>query len=445
MSRLIFPAPSWSTLLAALESTDGLESAAILLVAPSAGDPFRVLVHDVVVVPSAAYEVRTPFNLTISQSFLAAVTKRARLEHLGVVLVHTHPGTEWPTFSPVDQSSAPALADFFIGRSPTGIHGFLVLGGHGFEGRVRTTDGVWSAIEAIDEVGPEIVTVRAGGDDTRQFDAIAFDRNVRAFGEEGQARLSAIRVAIVGLGGIGSIVLQQLAHLGVMRFLLLDHDKLEASNLNRVVGARIPDVGRLKVDVARDCVSRIRPDAQVTTAGDIRRAQEGRRVLGVDFMFGCTDSHGSRAVVNQLAYQHLLPTIDMGVRIDAANGSVARIVGRVQMLAPSLACLVCEHLLDPDAVRRDLLSDEERAKDPYIIGSAEPAPAVISINGVVASLAVTMFLGSFLGLPVATRHQMYLGDEGVVRRVRAQPHPECVVCSSSGVLARGDTLPMPWR
>lgn len=168
-------------------------------------------------------------------------------------------------------------------------------------------------------------------------------------------------------------------------------------------------------------------------------------LLAVDFLFCCTDSHGSRAVLNQMAYQYYIPTIDLGVRIDVTDGIVTAIAGRVQMLAPGLPCLVCHNLLDSEAVRRDLLSSDERGRDPYIVGAAEPQPAVISINAVVASLGVTMLLGAIAGFAANSRHQVYLADRGAVRPIQSTALDNCVVCSSRGALGRGDLWPLPWR
>jgi len=168
-------------------------------------------------------------------------------------------------------------------------------------------------------------------------------------------------------------------------------------------------------------------------------------LLNVDFIMCCTDTQGSRAVINQIAYQYLIPAIDIGVRIDALAGEVKSVSGRVQMLAPGLACLVCQSLLDPEVVRHDLLSEEERQRDPYIVGAQEPQPSVISLNGTVSSLAVTMFLAATLGVPLEARHQIYIADRGVVRAVASSPLPDCVVCSLRGSLARGDLWNLPWR
>jgi molybdopterin/thiamine biosynthesis adenylyltransferase len=273
-----------------------------------------------------------------------------------------------------------------------------------------------------------------------------FDRNIRAFGEEGQRLLHRLVFAVVGVGGTGSIIVEQLAHLGVQDLILLDFDRLEDTNLNRVVGARPLNVGEYKVNSASDLARRIREGINCTPiVGNVLNRTDARRLLDADFIFCCTDSHGSRHVLNQIAYQFMKPVIDVGVTIDARDKAAARVSGRVQLLAPGMPCLTCQNLLDPEQVRRDLLSDEERSKDPYILGAHEPQPAVISLNGTVASMAVTMMLATTTSFPSASRHQVFLGDRGVVRSVDSRTEANCVVCSAQGALGRGDNWPMPGR
>jgi molybdopterin-synthase adenylyltransferase len=212
------------------------------------------------------------------------------------------------------------------------------------------------------------------------------------------------------------------------------------------VGTTRIDIGRPKVEVAAELVRRINPQIEANAiTGNVIVSDDARRLLSCDFIFCCTDSHGSRAVINQLAYQYLIPTIDVGVRVQVRAGTVESVTGRIQMLAPGLPCLVCDELLDPEEVRRDLLSDEARARDPYIVGAVEPQPAVISLNSTVASLGVTMMLSAVAGLPVAARHQLVLFNKGIVRAAAADPSPQCVICSLGGALARGDTWPMAGR
>jgi len=273
-----------------------------------------------------------------------------------------------------------------------------------------------------------------------------FDGQVRAFGAAGQQRLQSFRVGIIGLGGTGSVVAQQLAYLGVRSFLLIDPETVEESNLNRLVLASRPDVGRSKVEVAQEGIQQIRQDVEVETVNDtILRVSIAKKLLDTDVFFCCTDTHGSRAILNQLSYQYLIPGFDLGVVIQVVDGRVTHITGRVQMLAPGLACLVCSEVLDPEQVRRDLMTEAQRRADPYIVGAVEPQPAVVSINSAVASFAVTMYLAAAAGVPVKTRHQIVRFESGMVRPIANEPAPQCVVCSRTGALARGHSWSLPGR
>ena len=156
---------------------------------------------------------------------------------------------------------------------------------------------------------------------------------------------------------MGSLVAQELVHLGVRDFILVDPDILEHTNLNRVVDAVTSDVGRPKVEIAGRYIRRVAGDATVALVqGDITRVGTARNLLNADFIFGCTDSHGSRAIIQQVSYQYLIPCIDMGIVIVVKDGRVTHIYGRVQLLAPGLACLTCGGLLNASEVRRDMMT-----------------------------------------------------------------------------------------
>ncbi len=421
------------------------EAAAILLGGFSRLDGFhRLLVRETVSIPADAYLDQDEQRVVISPAFLAPLLKRAKLEGWSLIFVHSHPFSDDATFSHVDDLGEGVLLPAIFNRAPDRPHGSMVLGKKGLSARVWLGSQERERVDLVTEVAG---VLRRNERDGRQgLVESMFDRSIRAFGLSGQRILSRLTVAVVGLGGTGSIVTQQLAHLGVSSFILLDTDVVAASNLNRLVGASPDSVGRSKVDVASGLIRSIRPNASITAVhGSAVVEREAKELLKSDFIFCCTDTHGSRAVINQIAYQYFIPAIDLGVRIDARRKKVQTIVGRVQMLAPGLPCLVCQNLLDPEEVRRDLLSGEERMRDPYIVGGGEPQPAVISLNGVVASMAVTMFLSATVGLPMNSRHQIYLADRGTVRSVESVPIPHCIVSSKEGALGRGDLWSLPWR
>ena len=87
----------------------------------------------------------------------------------------------------------------------------------------------------------------------------------------------------------------------------------------------------------------------------------------------------------------------------------------------------------------------EKRLDPYIQGAREPAPAVISLNGTVASLAITMFLALVTGIPSRARYLVYNAMNSTLRAVRATPQANCYICSRSGTLARGDSVALHAR
>ena len=423
---------------------DGVEGCAVLFTRAIVRDGVvrRLLAADLVVPGSESYQKRSRIEAELAPEFVAGVTKRARNERLGLVFVHSHPGESAPEFSPTDDSGERHLRDLLDRRAPNATHLALVVSEGGAVCRVLGTN---DPVRVFSIGSTRVVVADAGRTDSSGLSE-EYDRQVRALGAEGHERLEQLTVAIVGLGGTGSIVAQQLAHLGVRNFLLVDPDTLDRSNLNRVANALPRDVGRFKTELASDYILAVNPQAQVRILnGDVIRAQVAKQLAEFDFLFCCTDSHGSRAVIQQVAYQYLVPCIDMGTTIVALDGVLTHVHGRVQMLAPGLPCLTCSEFLDASEVRRDMMSAFERKADPYIVGERVPAPAVMSLNGTVSSLSVTMLLSAVAGLRSNSRHLLYNAIAPSLRNIAPRARPDCFICSSAGALARGDDAPLMAR
>lgn len=90
-----------------------------------------------------------------------------------------------------------------------------------------------------------------------------FERTELLIGKEGIDRLKAAKVAVFGMGGVGSYVLEGLARAGVGNFILVDDDKVDITNINRQIIATHKTVGRPKVEVAKERILEINPDANV--------------------------------------------------------------------------------------------------------------------------------------------------------------------------------------
>lgn len=443
MIKLIFPQQEMAVLAAQLRA-ERLESFAFILAQPARTSPkgWRLLVQSIHLPAPEDYDIRTAAEVRPSARFRLSVEKLARREGLALIYCHSHPLERGiPSFSPKDNKTEESLAPYSRARIGNLPHTALLVGAEGLRAREL---GSTAPVEVF-EIGSRVIQhfpANAGAV------AATFDRQVRAFGEEGQRAIQALRIAIVGLGGTGSVVAQQLAYLGVRRFLLIDPDILDATSLNRVVGAVPSDIGQPKVLVSRRMIRRLVRDAEVVTKrGDILEQKVSQLLTGVDFVFCCTDSHGSRHVINQLAYQYFIPCIDMGVVINADNGKVTFFGGKVHMMAPGLACLVCtDGFLSPQEVRWDLSNARQRAADPYFRGRVEVRqPSVISLNSEAASRAVTMFLAAVAGIPGTVRSNALRGISGMTRPLDSTPRADCITCSKDSYYGKGNRFPLPFR
>ena len=264
-------------------------------------------------VAASAYADRSVIAASLRSELLIEVANRARRDRLSPIFIHTHPFAQGsPVFSSIDDAGERDILAYLARRAPDACALAMVIGPDGIAARVL---GEGRAIDVWD-VGAAL-TCLSGSDGARFEDR--HDRQLRAFGPDGQQALNRLKYLVVGAGGTGAATLQQLAYLGARDVTIIDHDLVELTNLNRLVGATIHDIGRPKAEVARDWFLAISPGANVeAVVGDIVDARVARRISDHDLIFLCTDSHASRAVVGQAAYQYLVPAIDMGVSIRPA-------------------------------------------------------------------------------------------------------------------------------
>jgi|SRR5437870_4526813 len=130
-----------------------------------------------------------------------------------------------------------------------------------------------------------------------------FDRNIRFFGAEGQARLRNAKATIIGAGGVGSHVLQQLAFLGVGSICVVDAEQLADTNRNRYVTCQFSDPvpGSPKVEIAERLIRGIDPNVRVAKIQDSLVSETAfRAVIESDYVFGCVDSEGARLILTEL-------------------------------------------------------------------------------------------------------------------------------------------------
>jgi hypothetical protein len=269
-----------------------------------------------------------------------------------------------------------------------------------------------------------------------------FDRNIRFFGKDGQERLAASRVAIVGVGGLGTHVVQQLSFLGVCHLALIDSEELAESNLNRYVGARWDDPipGTPKVNIGERIVRGINPDIKVDKIFDSLVSDAAfDAIIQADYVFGCLDCEGARLILNELCAAYGRPYFDLASDI-VPNGHLTY-GGRICVAWEGNGCVVCYELLDVAEAQADLEGPEARRNRDALYGVKSElldraGPSVVSINGVVASLGVTEFMLAVTGIRPPNLLSTYYGNRGIVTVSRDEPAGDCYFCK--GIRGKGD-------
>jgi len=402
----------------------------------------RILVRMLIPIPDDAY-----FHAGGGSAWSPLVTGHALSQGMqtraGLLLIHDHPGSETPRLSLTDRESFNLLLPRCIDLLPSWPHGSVVLGDdRTIGGRIWLPGGPPDDVRDVTKVtwlGSPLVR-RPTPLDLRSPSSRMFSRQVLLIGREGQNLLRKTTVGIIGLGGGGSHIVQQAAHMGFGRLVLIDPDRVEETNLSRVVGASRADVGRLKTDVMSDLVRRINPGVAVVpcaerlpTSGSIELAKT------CTLLVSAVDSYTVRNEVLKVAWRHLLPMIDIGfgatVRDDAASQLVESAAGHVHVYIPGGPCVWCSDLVSEEKLA------EERAGQavPYVEGVA--APQVIHFNGLLASQAMVEAMQLVTGfLPVADRtgFLVYRGISGELVRSAPERRQACPTCAAE--LGAGDTV-----
>ncbi len=381
---------------------DGKEAAALALCGRRAGSKrYRLVVHEIIPVP---YEIcrRAVDRISWPVEWMDETLERAAAKGWSVVKFHSHP-TDYRRFSEADDASDaahfPAVHALVEGGIP---HASVIMLPDGeLFGRTVGSAGEFTPLDHIAVAGDDVLIWRH---DRLEIPECAADvgRKTLAFGAEMTRDLAGLTIAVVGCSGTGSIVIEQLARLGVGRLIIVDPERVESKNLNRIVNATRQDADEraYKVSVAKSAIESMRLGSQVDEyPGNIvsRRAVEA--VAEADVIFGCVDSAEGRDVLNRISTYYLIPYIDVGVDIRALDdGTIDTIDGVIHYIQPDQSSLLDREAYRPEQVSADALRRRdpelyaERVREKYIRGAQEEAPAVVSVNMTMASMAVNELL-----------------------------------------------------
>lgn len=389
---------------------------------------------------------------TLTAGFVRDSILRCRDAGLSYLAVHNHGGRDRVAFSNTDMRSHkrgyPALLDILKGE---GIVGALVLAENAIAGDIWLSKETRRELDCAVVVGPTPrlmfpqLTRAVHKDET-------YDRQIKIFGEDGQAILRNQKVGVVGLGGIGSLINQYLAKLGVGHIVAIDEDSMEPSNLSRIVGANRNDVnhlaqdhGTFKVEIAKRVAREANPNIFFSAVPlPVQHPDASKELFACDAIFLAADSATARLVVNALCHQYLIPVWQVGSKVQT-NGDIFSVV---RLLIPGMSCMSCSSNLIDSAK----LSDEAAGSSRSTYVQDVPAPSVITLNGIGASLSVNNYLfyvtssspwnySPLTNIEKDVEWIKYFPASNDLHRLQLSTDPDCQICKESLGVGGAKELP----
>ncbi|HSD08863.1 HesA/MoeB/ThiF family protein [Flavobacterium sp.] len=244
---------------------------------------------------------------------------------------------------------------------------------------------------------------------------LIFDRQ-SFLGANSQFLFENIKVGIIGYGGGGSHIGQQLAHLGVKNITIFDYDKMEDTNLNRLVGGVYTDIKKamFKIDIAKRVIKKIFPKAELTLIAK-KWQQAPEELQTCDIIFGSVDSYTERQQLEAELRRFLIPLIDIGMDVHHSGGY--SMSGQIILSMPGMPCMSCY----------GFLTEEKLAKEAAKYGNVGGRPQVVWPNGVLASTAVGVFVDLVTGW-TGNSDGVYLSYDGnsgkITNHIRKEFAPE---------------------
>ncbi|MBI4057772.1 ThiF family adenylyltransferase [Candidatus Microgenomates bacterium] len=272
-------------------------------------------------------------------------------------------------------------------------------------------------------------------------------RHILVFGEDLQLRLSELIIGVVCVGGLGSLLIEQLMRLFPRKLIFIDKDYVDITNLNRLISATLIDV-KLKTkknDLATHYILNFNPKQKLKAIfGDFLEKNNQEIFKQCDFVFGASDSNAVRLALNRLCLANAIPYFDCGSGAEVNKIGLKEAGGQIIKILPdSSFCLHCANLFDVKSAMNDFLPFEERKRQEqqgYILGANIPAPQVYSLNMMVASWAIWFFkryvAGEELDFDVFSIDAK--NNKTIPWKVVKKQSNDCLTCGPNGIVFKGD-------
>ena len=350
-------------------------------------------------------------NVQMTRDFLRRCRAHALSKGAGMAVMHNHLGPGWQDMSeddvvmesrsvsnPARATGLPALG-LTLGTDGTWSARFWIREGKEYKRRWCTSIRILSPSKLDFQANPNCLDLGSTGSTGSWMGR--FRRSIETWGKRGQERLGQLKVGIVGLGSVGGLAAEAMGRMGIQRLVLIDMDRVEQHNLDRLINAGRWDIGRYKVHVAAEHLERSvpRPFKELLVLPvSLRESSAFRALADCDVVLACADKPVARDLINHLALCHLIPAIDAGVALRSRDGGLHR--GHIvsQVVTPDSRCLRCTKQYTTDQLSLEL---EGLLEDPKYIRTLPADRRPSTANIFPASLtAASQLVGLFTRLIV---------------------------------------------
>ena len=329
---------------------------------PSTGQSRRTALIDEIVLPAEDERILHG-GVSCQPRYFSRALRTATDKGTGLAFMHSHPGPGWQGLSAIDAETEGDVLAYPAGATALPLVG-LTLGSDGYwSARFWERDGKKMRRRWCDKVrivGPMSYRLYFN-DNLRPAPQRRniLKRTIDAWGRKAQNDISRLKVGIVGLGSGGSVVAEAVARIGVERVVLIDHDRVEDHNLDRLLNATVNDIGRLKVEVAAKAMRRNGTARRVQVTAlpmSIQDEVAYLAALDCDVLFGCVDRPVPLEILNYAAHSHLIPVFSGAVEVQTnpQNDGLFSAHWRAHTVTPYHQCLRCNGQYNSSAVVKEL-------------------------------------------------------------------------------------------
>lgn len=356
-------------------------------------------------------------HLSLDKEFIGSIlTELTNREDIDTIIdVHTHPFSKNSvSFSGVDDRDEKQFTEFLNDKFENIHYASIVFSQREYSARewFKTKKNFYyeKAIiktqTPIEQINSSDFTTQTIKKDDLLENNHFLNRSLLTLGYKTiQAITSDIKISIVGVGGLGSIIAENLVRNGFKKIVLIDNDIIEESNLNRVVGSFHKHLSNEtpKVSAIKEHLLAINPEIEVFSLNnDIYDNDVKYHIADSDWIFLATDNHSSRYKTQELSIEYFVPLISVGVNISVEDDEITDMSGEVitTRLGDNV-CLNCLGRINQTKVAFDLNPDDgiknKQIERGYITGKDIKQPAVFTLNSILANMAVESLINEFNG------------------------------------------------